>query len=69
MSTIALLAALITTPALQPEPVQFDHEVINQEVQAQLQDQLAEVRQSMFNMEVGPSVQVAKVDSDEHDAE
>ncbi|MBY6186245.1 hypothetical protein KUV89_06370 [Marinobacter hydrocarbonoclasticus] len=62
MTTIALLAALITTPALQPEPVHFDRAGIDQEVQAQLQVQLDEVHQSLFNMDVSPSLEVARTE-------
>lgn len=65
MTTIALLATLFTTPVLQPEPVQFDREVINQEVQAQLQVQLDEVHQSLFNMDVNPSLKVARTEGQE----
>ncbi|ADN77022.1 hypothetical protein Fbal_2820 [Ferrimonas balearica DSM 9799] len=62
MTTIALLAALITTPALQPEPVQFDREGINQEVQAQLQVQLDEVHQSLMSMDAQPALKLARTE-------
>ncbi|MBY5921925.1 hypothetical protein [Ferrimonas balearica] len=65
MTTIALLATLITTPALQPEPIHFDRDGINQEVQAQLQVQLDEVHQSLFNMDVNPSLKVARAERQE----
>ncbi len=68
MNSVILLAALVMTPELAPEPVQFDTHTIELELQAEIDAQVAEVELNLNSMETEQPVLVAD-HADSQDAE
>ncbi|QIZ77056.1 hypothetical protein [Ferrimonas lipolytica] len=64
MSVSLLLATALTFTPIQPEPVKFDTQVIDQEVRQGIAMELAAMHESFSSKELSEGVAVAQVEKD-----